>query len=145
LEFEMRNGKDRHVATIIGPGVTFEGTLVSQAGLRIEGNLRGRVECDGALIVSATAKVEAEIICEEIYVAGEVRGNITGKNLVEVTQRGKIIGNITAANLVMEPGALFEGQCNMNHRSGDEERDSHDLPAFPSAHIEDQPSSEAGG
>jgi cytoskeletal protein CcmA (bactofilin family) len=62
-----------------------------------------------------------------------------------VTQRGKIIGNITAANLVMEPGALFEGQCNMNHRSGDEERDSQNLPAFPSAQKEDQPSSEAGG
>jgi cytoskeletal protein CcmA (bactofilin family) len=128
MELKMRNGKDRHVATIIGPGVTFEGTLVSQAGLRIEGNLKGRVECDGALIVSATAKVEAEIVCEEIYVAGEVRGNITGKNLVEVTQRGKIIGNITAANLVMEPGALFEGQCNMNHRGHDQEPFSAPIP-----------------
>lgn len=113
----MRNGKDRQVVTIIGPDVTFEGALISKEGIRIDGSIKGRVECEGLLIVSATAKVEAEVVCDGIYVAGEVWGNITGKNLVEVTQKGRVIGNITAANLVMEPGAIFEGKCNMNGRS----------------------------
>jgi cytoskeletal protein CcmA (bactofilin family) len=113
----MRNGKDKHVGTIIGPDVTFEGTLISKECIRIEGSIRGRVECESLLIISTTAKVEAEVICEDIYVAGEVRGNVLGKNLVEVTQQGRIIGNITTANLVMEPGAIFEGKCNMNGRS----------------------------
>jgi len=119
----MRNGKDEHVGTIIGPDVTFEGNLISKECLRIEGSIRGRVECESLLIISTTAKVEAEVICEDVYVAGEVRGNVLGKNLVEVTQQGRIIGNITTANLVMEPGAIFEGKCNMNGRS-----DEHPVP-----------------
>jgi cytoskeletal protein CcmA (bactofilin family) len=139
----MRNGKDRQVVTIIGPDVTFEGALISKEGIRIDGSIKGRVECEGLLIVSATAKVEAEVVCDGIYVAGEVWGNITGKNLVEVTQKGRVIGNITAANLVMEPGAIFEGKCNMNHRSEDHEQEGQDLIPLPSTLTEDQLASTA--
>jgi cytoskeletal protein CcmA (bactofilin family) len=134
----MRNGKDRQVVTIIGPDVSFEGTLISKAGVRIEGSVKGRIECEGVLIVSTTAKVEAELVSDGIYVAGEVWGNITGKNLVEVTQKGRVIGNITAASLVMEPGALFEGQCNMNHRSEDNELKGQNPISLASTPIEDQ-------
>lgn len=111
----MKNGKDKHVATIVGQGVCFEGTLSSKTAIRIEGSVKGRVECESLVIIGATAKVEAEVVCEDAYVAGELWGDITGKNLVEVTQKGRVIGNIKSASLVMEPGAVFEGKCNMNH------------------------------
>lgn len=113
----MRNGKDKQVATIVGQGVRFEGALISKTAIRIEGTVKGRVECESLLIISTTAKVEAEVLCDDVYVAGEVWGNITVKNLVEVTQKGRVIGNITAAYLVMEQGAIFEGKCNMNRQS----------------------------
>lgn len=111
------NGKDKQVTTIIGPGAHFEGRLTSREGIRIESGFSGRIECDGVLIISTSAKVQAEVVSEDVYVAGEVEGNVIGKNIVELTQNGKIVGNVTTANLVMEPGAFFEGKCIMNHAS----------------------------
>lgn len=117
----MKNGKDKQVTTIIGPGSHFEGTLTSQTGVRIDSGFTGRIECESVLVISTSAKVQAEVICDDVYVAGEVRGNVIGKNIVELTKEGRIIGDITTANLVMEPGAFFEGKCNMNHHSDDRE------------------------
>jgi cytoskeletal protein CcmA (bactofilin family) len=121
----MKNGKDRHVVTIIGPGVSLEGDLISEEGLRIDGSLKGRIECQNSLIISKTARVQADIIGDDVFIAGEVRGTITGKNIVEVSSSGRIIGDITTANLVMEPGAFFEGKCNMNNHSIDQELLNH--------------------
>jgi cytoskeletal protein CcmA (bactofilin family) len=135
----MSDGKDKQVTTIIGPGVHFEGTLTSHESLRIEGSFKGRIECESALIISATAKIQAEVVCEDVHVAGEVRGNVIGKNVVELTQRGRIIGDITTANLVMEPGALFEGKCNMSHQSDDQELLSHSPVTQPGTIADAQP------
>ena len=117
----MKNGRDKPVTTIIGQDVCLEGTLISKEGLRIDGSLKGRIECESTLIVSKTAKIQADIVSNDVFVAGEVRGTITGKNVVEVSNGGRIIGDITTANLVMEPGAFFEGKCNMNGQSTDQE------------------------
>jgi cytoskeletal protein CcmA (bactofilin family) len=115
----MRNGKDNQVHTIIGQGVSFEGTLISREGLRIDGNVKGRIECESTLMISTSARVQAEIICENAFIAGEVRGTVIGKKVIQISQNGKIIGDITTAGLVMEPGAVFDGKCLMNHESHD--------------------------
>ena len=138
----MRNGKDNHVATIVGPDVSFEGTLVSKTGIRIEGSLKGGIKCEGVLIVGSTAKVEAGVVCGDIYVAGEVKGNITGKNMVEVSKSGRIIGDITTSNLIMEPGAVFDGKCNMNHHSEEQEPACQDLIPILSNQSQDQRTSD---
>jgi cytoskeletal protein CcmA (bactofilin family) len=70
---------------------------------------------------------------------GEVRGNIIGKNVVELTQRGRIIGNIATANLVMEPGAFFKGKCNMDHQSDDQELLNHSPVTQPCTLADAQP------
>jgi len=130
----MKNGKDRQVVTIIGPGTSFEGDLISEEGLRIDGSLKGRIECQSTLVISRTARVQADIIGDDVLVAGEIRGTVTGKNIVEVSSGGRIIGDITTANLVMEPGAFFEGKCNMNHHANDPQLLNHEpLPEQPSA------------
>ena len=111
----MKNGKNNQVDTIIGEGVSFEGTLISKEGLRIEGNVKGRIECESTLMISASARVQAEIVCENALIAGELRGTVIGKEVVEISRSGKIIADITTASLVMEAGAVFEGKCLMNY------------------------------
>ena len=113
--------KDKQIVTVIGPEVSLEGKLYSKEGLRIDGSLKGRIECENTLIVSGTARIQADIVSDDIFVAGEIRGNVTGKNIVEVTRGGRIIGDIATPNLVMEPGAFFEGKCNMNHQRNDDD------------------------
>ncbi len=115
----MKSGNKNQVDTIIGQGVSFEGTLVSKEGMRIDGNVKGRIECESTLMISTSGRVQAEIICENAFIAGEVKGTVVGKRVIQISQSGKIIGDITTAGLIMEPGAIFDGNCLMNYENHD--------------------------
>jgi cytoskeletal protein CcmA (bactofilin family) len=46
-------------------------------------------------------------------VQGEVNGNITAKNAVEVHRTAKVRGSIETRQLMVEKGSLFQGQVKM--------------------------------
>ena len=110
--------KDKHqnaqkIDTIIGPNAKFEGTVTSREGLRIDGQVRGKVECVGTLVIGGDGKVEAEVTADNVFIAGELIGNVTARKRLQVTEKGKVYGDISASELVLEEGVVFEGKCHM--------------------------------
>lgn len=105
--------KTEKIDTILGPNACFEGRLVSEEGLRIDGEVKGKVECAGSLVIGSGGKVEAEVVASSVLVAGELIGNVTAKKRLEITGQGKVYGDIVAAELVLEEGVAFEGKCRM--------------------------------
>ena len=84
----------------------FEGTL------RLDGYLTGVVRSQtGALIISETAELEANIFVATAIVYGLVRGDIRATERVELGSQARVIGNIETPALSIQPGAMFEGQC----------------------------------
>jgi len=86
--------------------------------LRFEGTLR--IDCyvagllrslTGTLIVSETAEVESDISVAAAVIDGILRGDIHATERVELQSHARVIGNIEAPALVIQPGAVFEGQC----------------------------------
>lgn len=123
-------GKSDRIGTIIGHNAHFEGTISSEGGLRIDGSVKGEIQCDGTLIVGSEGKVEAEIVADNVMIAGEFSGNLTAKNHLEITERGKVRGEITTAKLVMAPGVVFDGTCHMTSQEDLlESTDALSLPA----------------
>ncbi|UCF84831.1 MAG: polymer-forming cytoskeletal protein [Desulfobacteraceae bacterium] len=106
--------KAERIDTIIGDQVYFEGTISAKQGLRIDGSVKGKVHCEGTLVIGSKGKVAAETVADNVLIAGEFSGNITAKNRLEITEKGKVYGDITTANLVMAPGVIFNGKCNMS-------------------------------
>ena len=106
--------KAERIDTIIGDQVHFEGTISAKRGLRIDGSVKGKVHCEGILVIGSKGKVAAETVADDVLIAGEFRGNITARNRLEITEKGKVYGDITTANLVMAPGVIFNGKCNMS-------------------------------
>ncbi len=111
----MKTGKKKReeIDTIIGPHTYFEGTLSCRKGFRIDGRLKGKIECDGSLVIGSEGKVEGEIVADSVFIAGELTGNVTAKNHLELTENGKVYGDITTAKLVIDQGVIFEGRCRM--------------------------------
>jgi cytoskeletal protein CcmA (bactofilin family) len=110
----MRMEKVKQAAyTFIGSDAFFEGTLSCTGGIRIDGRFKGRIQCDGSLVISDAGEVEGEIVADRVVVAGELAGNVTARECLHVGKSGKVYGDIFATQLVMEPGGIFEGNSRM--------------------------------
>ncbi|MFC1888446.1 polymer-forming cytoskeletal protein [Thermodesulfobacteriota bacterium] len=107
----LRTGK--RIGTLIGRGSTFDGHLISTDGIRVDGKVIGRVDCDGCVVVGREGVVEADINSADIVINGEVAGNVRAERKIEITEGGKMSGDITSPSVVMAEGVTFQGLCNM--------------------------------
>jgi cytoskeletal protein CcmA (bactofilin family) len=101
------------VHTILGPESTFEGKLVFDGTVRIDGRFKGEIHTDNVLVVGQGAKVEAHVDVGSIVINGEVVGDICAKNCVEIHAPGRLKGNLATPQLVIDKGVIFEGTCRM--------------------------------
>jgi cytoskeletal protein CcmA (bactofilin family) len=96
---------------LLGEGARFEGKLIFEGRVRIDGAFQGEIVSDGTLVVGDAAVVEAAITVGTLIVlGGTVRGDIRAQRAVELHAPAKIYGNITTPQLAVDRGVLFEGQ-----------------------------------
>ena len=103
--------------TVIGQGARLEGTVVSAGSLRVDGQVRGKIQADGDVMLSAPSQVEADIQAENVSIAGKFKGNIVVKNGAELARGGRVDGNITSKTLVVQEGGVFCGQSIMDQQA----------------------------
>jgi len=104
----LRNSAN--VSTVIGPGVTFKGDLSAAEDLLLEGKFEGMIQLtDSALTVGATGRIRADIVAREVVVYGEVIGNVSARDRIEVKREGSIVGDLNTQRIVIEDGANFRG------------------------------------
>jgi cytoskeletal protein CcmA (bactofilin family) len=99
--------------TVVGQGARLEGTLVSAGSLRIDGQVKGKIEAEGDVVLSPQSRVEADIEAVNVLVAGPFKGNLTAKGRTELASGGRIDGNVTTRSLVVAEGGVFNGQSSM--------------------------------
>jgi cytoskeletal protein CcmA (bactofilin family) len=98
--------------TVLGANCVMEGTLRSQANVRLDGSFSGTLEIEGNVLVGETAKINADINAKNISIAGAVHGNVSGKR-VQLLRTGRIWGDIRASALTTEEGAFIDGKIAM--------------------------------
>ncbi len=101
------------VHTILGKESSFEGKLVFDGTVRIDGRFKGEIRTDNVLVVGQGARVDAQIAVGSIVINGEVTGDITAKHSVEIHAPGKLRGNMSTPQLMIDKGVIFEGTCKM--------------------------------
>ena len=99
--------------SIISSDTFLEGTLFGGGGFRIDGRLKGRIECMGTVVISSRGKVEGEVVANEVFVAGELAGNVFARDCLHLCENGRLRGDIVVGKLVIEPGVIFDGNCRM--------------------------------
>ncbi len=83
--------------------------------LRINGKFDGTLEVRGNLTIGSTATVRADIIGDDITIAGRVKGKVVAKDKLTLLPTAIIEGEIYPAKLNIADGAIFDGKCYMLH------------------------------
>ncbi len=81
--------------------------------LRINGKFTGRLDCYGMLTIAQTASVEANIIADNIVIAGKIKGNVVARKMLVLMPTAVLLGDVSAPKLNIVEGALFQGRCQM--------------------------------
>jgi cytoskeletal protein CcmA (bactofilin family) len=98
----------------IGKAIRIKGQLRGGEDLEIEGQVEGTISLsNNHLTLARSAVVSANIEAQNITVCGEMKGNTSASDKVEVTADAKVVGDIRAPRLVMEEGAKFRGVVEM--------------------------------
>lgn len=104
----------RDVNALLGTGSEFEGKLTFEGVVRIDGVFKGEIFTADTLIIGEGAQVSARIEAGTVIVHGDVQGNITTSQLIELHAPARLRGNIETPHLVIDRGVLFEGACRMD-------------------------------
>ena len=103
----------------IGQSIHIKGELTGNEDLTIEGKVEGKVFLkDHNLTVGANGKIVAEIQAKTVMILGEVTGNISADDKVEVAATGSMRGDIQAPRVVLADGGKFKGSIDMDKKSG---------------------------
>jgi cytoskeletal protein CcmA (bactofilin family) len=101
------------IVGLLGKGTTFDGKLIFEGTVRIDGIFSGEIATKGLLVIGDEAIVRAQVKAEKIIIRGEMHGNIHATKVVEIRGTGKVCGDIRTPSLIVEEGVLFEGTCTM--------------------------------
>lgn len=115
------------VTSVLGPGITWRGSLSGTGGIRIEGAFDGELAIKGLIVIGQSGRVTTEkLTANTVIVAGLVQGNITAERL-EIRSTGRVWGDVTVVSFSTEDGAFLRGRVQMEDSVNIEVRES-ELP-----------------
>ncbi len=88
-------------------------TFSDPVSLKINGQFNGSLSTKGTLTVGDAAQVDANIIGDNIVIAGKVKGNITANKMLVLMPTAVLRGDIFTPKLNIVEGAIFQGSCQM--------------------------------
>jgi cytoskeletal protein CcmA (bactofilin family) len=104
-------GGDR---SVLGTGVRVRGSIESEGDLAIHGRVEGDIIHTGRLVIAQGAQWVGNIQSDDLVIAGEVHGNVTVREQLELAPTGHLYGDVSCARLTVAPGAVFQGHNRMN-------------------------------
>ena len=98
----------------IGKSLHIKGEGSGSKALHIDGRVEGFVRLDGAYLnVGPGAMVKANVSAREVVIRGEVTGNVTTTERLDIRSGGSLVGDIVAHSVSIEEGAYFKGSIDM--------------------------------
>jgi len=98
----------------LGQSIRIEGTLTGNEDLTINGTVTGTVQVNGhALTIGTNGKVEAALYAKSVTVEGQVTGNISADDKIQITPTGSVAGDLRAPRIALDDGAQFKGRVEM--------------------------------
>lgn len=105
---------------LLGPGTRFEGTLVFEDPIRIEGEVVGEIRGEGLLVVAGEARILGNVsVGALVALGGTIEGKVRARDAVELHAQAYMKGDIMSPRLFIEEGARFEGR--LSTATGDDQ------------------------
>ena len=144
----MRSQNARDVVNI-GKSVVIKGELNGSEDLTIEGHVEGKIELrDHVLTIGPNGKIKAELFAKSVVVLGEVVGNVSASEKVDIRENGSVEGDITSPRVAIAEGAHFRGSVDMAQKgkaaSGPRPTEVKSQPASQPVAQQPQPAQKVG-
>lgn len=98
---------------VLGKGIEIEGTVHSKGSIRVDGRIKGKVQCDADVMIGQSSVVNADIDGTNVIIAGSVTGNVKSTGRLEILSSGTLKGDVCSGSLVISEGARFFGSSQM--------------------------------
>jgi cytoskeletal protein CcmA (bactofilin family) len=103
----------------IGKSVIIKGELNGSEDLTIEGQVEGKIELrQNVLTIGPNGKIKAQVFAKSVIILGEVTGNVTATEKVDIRDNGSVDGDIAAPRVAIAEGAHFRGSIDMQRTGG---------------------------
>lgn len=101
------------IKAFLGPGSQFEGKLVFNEIVRLDGAFRGEVTSHDTLIVGESADIQADVQVGTLILSGKFKGNVKANTRVELRTPAQVDGTIETPALSVEDGVTLNGTITM--------------------------------
>jgi len=101
----------------IGKSVVIKGELTGSEDLTIEGQVEGKIELrQNVLTIGPNGRIKAQILAKIVVVQGDVHGDITATERVDIRDNGSVDGDVSAPRVAIADGAHFRGSIDMQRQ-----------------------------
>lgn len=111
---EKQEFQTANLSNVIGKGTTLTGDIEAYGNIRIEGKIIGNIYSKSKVVLGNGSYVEGNITAQNAEVEGEVKGKLEITDVLSLKSTALINGDIYTSKMVMEPGAKFNGKCEMS-------------------------------
>jgi len=108
---------------VIGAKTTVKGDLLGDEDVQVEGTVEGQIRITRDVRVGPTGVVRATVDAVSVVISGELVGDCSASNRVEIQASGRMTGNIRAPKIVIAEGAVFRGNSDMSASRSGEKRE----------------------
>ena len=114
LQDTRRKRRDENeTVSVLGSGLTIEGTVTSHGDVRIEGTLKGDLTSDGEVNVTSTGVIDGDVTASRLVVAGKVNGSLSATDSARLSAGCRVEANVSSPRVQLDDGATLNGRVDM--------------------------------
>jgi len=106
------------IKTVIAEDVEIVGSINCASDIQLSGKLNGDLNCTGHALIGDAAVIKGNISATSSSVQGQVNGNVSVKDRIELKSTARINGDIRAKRLTVEDGVTFVGKAEVTPSGG---------------------------
>ena len=114
--------------SVIDAASFLDGRLHVGNHLRIEGEAKGEIQCEGTLTIAEGALVTAQVSAVNVVIAGTLMGDMICRHRLEILPTGRVAGTIITGSIIIQEGGIVEGTLHMRHSGHGQRSDGRDEP-----------------
>ena len=141
---DVRTHMEKDIVNI-GKSVVIKGELNGSEDLTIEGHVEGTIQLrDHVLTIGPNGKIKAQVFAKSVIVLGEVTGNVTASEKVDIRDNGSVDGDIVSPRVAIAEGAHFRGSVDMQRKGAEKAQPAAKPSAQPQPTAAPQAAAAAG-
>jgi len=98
----------------IGRSLVLKAQITGDEDLFVDGQVEGSIELkDHNLTVGINGRVHANVVARNVFVEGNLTGNVSAAGKVEIRKTGSLQGDLVTGGVTIEDGAYFKGSIDI--------------------------------